>query len=42
MVVYVDDFQFLEKREGEGKGPSAPRASAKAPEADANIEEAPF
>ena len=41
MVVYVDDFQFLEKREGEGKAPSA-RASGKAAESDANIEEAPF
>ncbi len=42
MVVYVDDFQFLEKREGDGNGPSAQRAPAKAPESEPGIEEAPF
>lgn len=39
MVVYVDDFQYLEKREG---GPSgAPRSAAKAGGGD-EIEEVPF
>jgi len=45
MVVYVDDLQFLEKREGGdgGKTESAQRAPAKTPEpSDEKIEEAPF
>ncbi len=39
MVVYVDDFQFLEKREG-GAPASAPRAAAKS--GGDEIEEVPF
>jgi single-strand DNA-binding protein len=45
MVVYVDDFQFLEKREG-GSGGGAGRASSAAPNASSGgnetIEEVPF
>ena len=42
MVVYVDDFQFLEKREGGmGGGMSRPAAS-KASSGDETIEEVPF
>ncbi|MBI5241011.1 MAG: single-stranded DNA-binding protein [Elusimicrobia bacterium] len=40
MVVYVDDLQFLEKREGGGEAP-AKRAPAKAA-AEESIEDAPF
>ncbi len=41
MVVYVDDFQFLEKREG-GVGPaSRPSGAAAKPSGD-EIEEVPF
>jgi hypothetical protein len=39
MVVYVDDFQYLEKREG--GAPSSPRAASKAGGGD-EIEEVPF
>lgn len=42
MVVYVDDFQFLEKREG---GPSAGRSfggASKPASSDETIEEVPF
>ncbi len=41
MVVYVDDFQFLEKREGGSPSSSAPRSTAKAGGGD-EIEEVPF
>ena len=41
MVVYVDDFQFLEKREGGAPSSSAPRSAAKAGGGD-EIEEVPF
>ena len=43
MVVYVDDFQFLEKREG-GGGMSRPSGAASKPSsgADETIEEVPF
>lgn len=40
MVVYVDDFQFLEKREGGAGRPSG--ASSKAASGDDTIEEVPF
>jgi single-strand DNA-binding protein len=44
MVVYVDDFQFLEKREGGmGGGMSRPAgSSSKASSGDETIEEVPF
>ena len=42
MVVYVDDFQFLEKREGDGKAQPSQRSAGKAPESEPSIEEAPF
>ena len=43
MVVYVDDFQFLEKREG-GAAMSRPSAAASKPSSggDETIEEVPF
>ena len=41
LVVYVDDFQFLEKREGGAPSSSAPRSTAKAGGGD-EIEEVPF
>lgn len=40
MVIYVDDFQFLEKREGGAAGPS--RASAAKAASGDEIEEVPF
>ena len=43
MVVYVDDFQFLEKREGgSGGGMSRASGAASKPSGDATIEEVPF
>ena len=44
MVVYVDDFQFLEKREGgSGGGMSRPASAASKPSGgDETIEEVPF
>lgn len=45
MVVYVDDFQFLEKREGgSGGGMSRPSSAASKPSGggDDTIEEVPF
>lgn len=41
MVVYVDDFQFLEKREG-GSGMGRPATASKASSSDETIEEVPF
>lgn len=41
MVVYVDDFQFLEKREG-GAGMARSGGSAKPTSSDETIEEVPF
>lgn len=43
MVVYVDDFQFLEKREGgAGGGMSRPASSSSKSSSDDSIEEVPF
>ena len=44
MVVYVDDFQFLEKREGGsgGMGRSSGASSKSSGAGDASIEEVPF
>jgi single-strand DNA-binding protein len=43
MVVYVDDFQFLEKREGgAGAGGMGRPSGAKASGGDESIEEVPF
>ncbi len=41
MVVYVDDFQFLEKREG-GAGMARSGGSSKPASSDETIEEVPF
>jgi single-strand DNA-binding protein len=42
MVVYVDDFQFLEKREGGAGGMGRTSSSAKSSGGDEAIEEVPF
>lgn len=42
MVVYVDDFQFLEKREGGSGGMSRPSGAAAKTGGDESIEEVPF
>jgi single-strand DNA-binding protein len=42
MVVYVDDFQFLEKREGGANGMSRAPSSKTSAASDATIEEVPF
>lgn len=39
LVIYVDDFQYLEKREGSGAAPSAARGKTST---DETIEDVPF